>query len=60
MFCGGWVVKNSHSAFELPLRHLGGVGDVYSNMELKGEIGVEVIMAMIIVQMVFISHDRTD
>lgn len=32
----------------------------YSNMELKGEIGVEVIVAMIIVQMLFIRHDGTD
>lgn len=50
----------SRKAFELPLRHLGGGGDGYSNMELKGEIGVEVIVAMIIVQMLFISHDGTD
>lgn len=54
------MIKNSHSAFELPLRHQGGGGDGYSNIELKGEIGVEVIVAMIIVQMVFISHDGTD
>lgn len=60
MFLGWGVIKNSHSAFELPLRHRGGGGDGYSNIEHKGEIGVEVIVAMIIVQMVFISHDGTD
>lgn len=54
------MIKNSQSAFELSLRHLGGVGDGYRNRELKGEIGVEVIVAMTIVLMVFISHDGTD
>lgn len=31
-----------------------------SNMELKGNIGVAVIVAVIVVQRVLISHDRTD
>lgn len=31
----------------------------YSTMELKGEIGVEVIVVMIIVQRLFIRHDGT-
>lgn len=31
-----------------------------SNMELKGNIGVAVIVAVIVVQRALISHDRTD
>lgn len=44
-----------HIPFELPLRHLGGVGDGHSNMKLKGEVGVGVIVAVIILQIVFLA-----
>lgn len=39
--------------FEMPLRHLGGGRDGHSNMELKGEIGVGVIVAMRVVHTIY-------
>lgn len=54
----GKKIKNSFGTFELPLGHVGGVGDGHSNMELKGEIGVT--MAVILVQTVLTSHGGPD
>lgn len=42
------------------LGNLRGIRNRQSNMELKGNIGVAVIVAVIVVQTVLISHDRTD
>lgn len=43
----GKKIKNFFGTFELFLGYVGGVGDGYSNMEFKGEIGV--IMVVILV-----------
>lgn len=44
----------------MPLGNLRRLRNRQSNMELKGNIGVAVIVAVIVVQRVLISHDRTD
>lgn len=48
------------TTFGMSLRPLGEVGDGHSQMEPKREIGAVVVMAMIVVQFVFISCDGTD
>lgn len=45
---------------EMALRNLRGVGNRHSNMELKWETEVGVIVALIVVQRVLISYDGTD
>lgn len=47
-----------HIALEMPL-HVGVVGVGHGNMELRGETGVGVIMAVLVIQMVFMSHAGT-
>lgn len=47
-----------HIALEMPL-HVGVVGVGHGNMELRRETGVGVIMAVLIIQMVFMSHAGT-
>lgn len=48
-----------HTTFGMSLRPLE-VGDGHSQMEPKRKIGAVVVMAMIVVQCVFISRDGTD
>lgn len=40
--------------------HLGGVKDGHNTVKLKGEIGVVVTVAVILVEIVFINQDVTD
>lgn len=49
-----------HTTFGMSLMPLGEVGGGHSQMEPKRGIGAVVIMAMIVVQVVFMSHEGTD